>query len=159
GSDHAVGLAACCGEDPLGLSLRLLLDPLGALVRGRDGGGHLLLDVREALLRCAGGLGGLLPLLPELLLGLRELLTRSFEATREVVELLVALVESEAAEPDLLLGARDPVLGRLLRIALDPVGKLDSRPDELERFEPRRTVVRREARGACIQPVGVWRQT
>ena len=62
-----------------------------------------------------------------------------------MVELLLALVEGEPAQPDLLLGARDPVLRRLLRVALDPVGQLDGRPDELERFEPRRPVVDGEA--------------
>ena len=63
-----------------------------------------------------------------------------------MVELLLALVEGEPAQPDLLLGAREPVLRRLLRVALDAVGELDGGPDELECFEPRRPVVGGEAR-------------
>src|SRR4029077_2985828 len=101
-----------CSHDPFGLSLRFLLDPVGALVCGRDRGGCPPRGAPQPLLRCTRGLGGLLTLLTELLLCLGELLTGGFEVAREVVELLLALVESEAAEPDLLLCARYPVLGR-----------------------------------------------
>ena len=88
-------------------------------------------------------------LLRELLLGLHELLPRALELALEVIELRLALVEREPAEPDLLLGARQPVLGRLLRVLLDAVGELDRRPDELESLEPCRAVVCGEARAAA----------
>ena len=125
----------------------LRLQRLGALVCGGDRRGGLFLDGRQPRLRLVRRLGRLPALLLELLLCLRGLLTRGFEIALEVVELLLALVEGEPAQPDLLLGARHPVLRRLLRVALDPVGELDRGPDELERLEPRRAVVGGEARG------------
>src|SRR5207253_1943813 len=76
--------------------------------------------------------------------------------TLEVVERRFALVEGKPAEPDLLLGARQPVLCRLLRVPLDAVRELDGRPDELERLEPSRAVVLREA--GAVGKVGIGRE-
>jgi hypothetical protein len=75
-----------------------------------------------------------------------------------VVELRLTLVERQPAEPDLLLGARQPVLGRLLRVPFDAVGELDCRPDELESLEPCRPVVCGETRAGELSAVGVGRE-
>src|SRR5439155_16211795 len=78
----------------------------------------------------------------------------------EVIELRLALVEREPAKPDLLLGARQPVLRRFLGVLLDAVGELDGRPDQLERLESCRAVVRGEAGRARtgVEAVRVRRQ-
>ena len=86
-----------------------------------------------------------MPLLGELLLDPCQILARRLEVALEVIELCFAFVEGEPAQPNLFLGARQPVLRSLLRIFLDAVGQLDGSPDELERFEPCRAVVGGEA--------------
>ena len=106
---------------------------------------------------CLGG-RKTLALLGKLLFGLCELLPCALELALEVIELRLALVERQPAKPDLLLGARQPVLGRLLRVLLDAVGELDRRPDELESLEPRRAVVCGEARAAELSTVGIGRE-
>ena len=88
----------------------------------------------------------------------RQLVACGFEVALEVVELGLSLVEGETPQPDLLLGARQPVPRGFLRVLLDPVRDLDGRPHELERLEPRRTVVRGEARRAGVRNVGIGRE-
>ena len=149
--------ARAAATRPVGLDARFLLQSLDTLVRGRDGRGGLRLDGSEARLRLVRRLGRLAALLLDLLLCLCELLAGAFELAPEVIELLLALVEGEPAQPDLLLGAREPVLRGLLRVALDAIGELDRRADELERFEPGRAVVGGEA-GRGVGRVGVRRQ-
>src|SRR4029078_9906583 len=87
-----------------------------------------------------------LALFRELLLRLHEPLPRALELALEVIELRLPLVEGQPPKPHLLLGARQPVLGRLLRVLLDAVGELDRRADELESLEPCRAGVCSEAR-------------
>ena len=90
---------------------------------------------------------------------MHELLPRALELALEVIELRLALVERQPAKPDLLLGARQPVLGRLLRVLLDAVGELDRCPDELQGLEPRGASVCGKARAAAgIGAVGVGRE-
>ena len=143
-----LGLGPGGGEDAVGLCARLRVQRLGALARRSERCGRFRLGGRQAL-----------ALLRKFLLGLHELLPRALELALEVIELRLALVERQPAEPDLLLGARQPVLGRLLRVPFDAVGELDRRPDELESLEPCRAVVCGEARAAAeIGAVRVGRE-
>ncbi len=147
GARHSLGLGPGGGENAVGLGRASCCRACGALARGGNRRGGLLFDVAQPGLRLAQRLGRLPALLLELLLSLCRLFARRFEVALEVVELLFALVEGEPPQPDLLLGAREPILCRLLRVALDAVGELNRRPNELERLEPRGAAVRGEARG------------
>src|SRR5207247_9947555 len=122
------------GEDAVGLRASLGVQRFGALARGSERRGRFRLGGRQVL-----------ALLRDFLLGLHELLSRGLELAFEVIELRLALVERQPAEPDLLLGARQPVLALLLRVLPYAVGQLDRRPDWLEDPEPSRSVFCREA--------------